>query len=229
MRINPDLSGNNVGCEKIMIPNRNGVLSRIAGIIMGHIAQINAVYRGGPSLHFYHRIMGLRRQYPCVSSFLSCDTCVEILYATLVSWDMNSRGAKMKDYADFKSNLQGNSAAFQAVETASAAFAWTNRVDVIQSLSTLYDSLALMKTNGKLVSNSKCLHFVFPDLCPPMDRTNTLKKLYGNTGESKTRFLEVLDFSYDVIAGIQNPKQYLDTQWNTCATKLVDNAIIMLS
>jgi hypothetical protein len=140
---------------------------------------------------------------------------------------MNSRGAKMKDYADFKSNLQGNSAGFQAVEAASAAFAWTNRVDVIQALSTLYDSLALMKTNGKLVSNAKCLHFVFPDLCPPMDRTNTLKKLYGSTGESKARFLEVLEFSYDVIAGIHNPKQYLDNQWNTCETKLVDNAIIM--
>jgi len=134
----------------------------------------------------------------------------------------------MKDYADFKDNLQGNSEAFQVVETTSANFSWANRSAVIQSLSILYDLLALMKTKGKLVSNSKCLHFIFPNLCPPMDRTNTLKKIYGNTGESKKKFIEVLDFSYDIIAGIQNPQQYLDNQWNTYETKLVDNAILMM-
>src|SRR5262249_23128492 len=109
-----------------MIRNRNNVLTQVTSIISTRIAQINTVYRGGPSLHFYHRIMDLRRQYPCVSSFLGSDTCVEILYATLVSWDMNSRGAKMKDYPDFKNNLQVNIVAFQAVATASAAFSWTN-------------------------------------------------------------------------------------------------------
>jgi hypothetical protein len=40
--------------------------------------------------------------------------------------------------------------------------------------------------------------------------------------------MEVLDFSYDIIAGIENPKQYLDSQWNTYETKLVDNAILMM-
>jgi hypothetical protein len=77
-------------------------------------------------------------------------------------------------------------------------------------MSALYDLLALMKTDGKLVSKSKCLHFIFPKLCPPMDRSNTLQKIYGNTGESKNKFIEVLDFSYDIIAGIENPEQYLD-------------------
>ncbi|OPY86310.1 MAG: hypothetical protein A4E72_01699 [Syntrophus sp. PtaU1.Bin208] len=168
-----------------MIRNRQNVLEHLSSIITGNIAQFNDAYRGGPSLHFYHRIMDLRRRHPCVCSFLSCDTCIEMLYAVLVSWDMNSRGAKMKDYADFKNTLQANATAFQAVETASTTFTWTNRGAVVQSLATVYDSLALMQTHGKLVSNTKCLHFVFPTLCPPMDRTNTLQKLYGNTSESK--------------------------------------------
>lgn len=142
---------------------------------------------------------------------------------------MNSRGAKMKDFADFKSNLQANTLAFQAVETsAKNGFTWANRSAVVQALSNLYDHLMLMQSNGKLVSNSKTLHFVFPDLCPPMDRTNTLQKLYGNTAESKNKFLEILELSYDIIGGIQNPNQYLDQQWNTFETKLVDNAIILM-
>jgi len=167
-------------------------------------------------------------QNPNVSSFLASDTCIEIIYATLVSWDMNSRGAKLKDYVDFKSALQGNTAAFQTVEAAAAAFTWTSRGGVVQSISALYNPLALMKTSGKLVSNAKCLHYIFPDLCLPMDRTNTLQKLYGNTYESAARFLDVLEFGYDVLAGIQNPQQYAHGSWNTCPTKLVDNAIILL-
>jgi len=85
-----------------------------------------------------------------------------------------------------------------------------------------------MKTSGRLVSNLKCFHFVFPRLCLPMDKENTLQKLYGNREETQARFLEVLEFSYDVIAGTQNPQQYLDNQWNTCETKLVDNAIMLM-
>ncbi|MGA9802043.1 MAG: hypothetical protein WBQ19_17760 [Terriglobales bacterium] len=41
-------------------------------------------------------------------------------------------------------------------------------------------------------------------------------------------FLEVLEFCYDVLAGIQNPQQYAHGSWNTCPTKLVDNAIFLL-
>jgi hypothetical protein len=46
--------------------------------------------------------------------------------------------------------------------------------------------------------------------------------------ESKNKFLEILEFSYEVIEGIQNPRQYLDDHWNTSEMKLVDNAIIMM-
>lgn len=153
---------------------------------------------------------------------------MEMLYATLVSWDMNSRGARMKDFDDFKHNIQSAVAGFRQVEAVSAWFTWTNRQEVIRRLSELYDALTLMETNGKLVSNAKTLHFVFPSLCPPMDRTNTLQKLYGNTMESKGKFVEVLEFSYDVLNTIPNPSQYLDQEWNASETKLVDNAIIMM-
>jgi hypothetical protein len=210
-----------------VIPNRQTVLSTVTSIITGSIARANQ-WPGGPALHFYQRTMGLRRQHASVLSFLASDACVEIIYATLVSWDMNSRGAEIKDYCDFKSNLQANTPAFQAVETAALAFSWTNRATVVQSISNLYDSMALMKSSGRLVSNAKCIHFAFPNLCPPMDRQNTLWKLYGSNYDAKSRFLEVLEFSYDVLAGIQNPQQYVQGSWNTCETKLVDNAIVLM-
>ena len=211
-----------------MIPNRQHAISTITGIIRTRVSGINSIYGGGPSLHFYHRILELRRQYPAVGRFLASDICMEILYAALVSWNMNSRGARMKDFDDFKSNLRANAARFNAVESAAPNFSRTNRRPVMDALSDLYDHLALMKTKGKLVANSKALHFMFPEICLPMDGTNTLKKLYGHAVESKMKYLEVLDFACDIIDGIPNPQEYLDDRWNTSATKLVDNAIILM-
>jgi hypothetical protein len=206
----------------------------LTNIIRTRIADTNLPsYPKGPALHFYHRILDFRLQFPIVSSFLQSNDCIEILYAALLSWGMNSRAAKMKDYADFKSNVQGASSAFQAVEAVSQSFTWTNRVPAIQAVASLFDSLSLMKTEERTISNSKCIHFIFPDLCIPVDN-NTFKKLYKPSSDdewaaaTKERFMEVLDFSCDILAGISNPQQYLDTIWNRNTMKIVDNAIILM-
>jgi hypothetical protein len=210
-----------------MIRNRQNVLSQVSSIITtGRVAQANQW--AGRYLPTYQRVRTLRQQNPTVSSFLANNTCIQAIRDTLISWGMNNRAAKIKDVVPFRSAIQGNIPAFQAVEAAATTFTWTNRGAVLQSISALYSSLALMQTNGRLVSNAKCLHFVFPELCLPMDTRNTLQKLYRNNYESPTRFLEVLEFCYDVLAGIQNPQQYVQGLGNTCATKLVDNAIILL-
>ncbi|HAD81637.1 MAG: hypothetical protein A2509_09765 [Candidatus Edwardsbacteria bacterium RIFOXYD12_FULL_50_11] len=141
---------------------------------------------------------------------------------------MNSRGAKMKDYSDFKKNIQQNRDLFTETEKALELFSWSQNKDIIPYLKELYNSLILMETNSKLISNSKCLHFIFPKACLPIDGTNTLNKLYGNTGESRNKFIEVHQFAWDILTEIANPKQYLDNQWNRSETKLVDNAIILL-
>ncbi|HQI05217.1 MAG TPA: hypothetical protein PL195_08140 [bacterium] len=212
------------------IPDRDPKIEKIKEVISSKISEINRLYRGGPSSYFYHRIIDLRKQNHSVYDFIFSDTCVEILYATLTAWDMDSRGAKMKDFNDFKGNLKENIDKFKKVEVLSKEFTWKNRDKVISALSNLYEHTALMKTNGRLVSNSKALHFIFPDLCPPMDRSNTINWLYNESiSESPKRFLEILNFTYDVLNKINNPKQYLEKNgWNSSLTKLVDNAIIIV-
>jgi len=208
------------------IPNRTQLITDLQGIITSQLT--NFQYRGGPSLHFYHRVRAVRQQHPSISSFLADNSALELVYATLVAWDMDGRGAKLQDYGDFCKNLRGAGQQLQAVEVALPNFTWTSRTAMISALESAYDSLTLMETNGRLVSNSKCLHFLFPAVCMPMDRRNTLTKIYGNgTYESKHKFLELINLAYDVVAGLSNPSQYHDTRWNTCDMKLVDNAIII--
>lgn len=211
-----------------MIPDRDTKYRAITHTISTRIKEINERYRSGPSLYFYRRITGLRNQHSSIESFLSDDYNLEILYATLVSWDMNSRGAKMKYFDDFKENLISNARQLYELEKCAMAFSPNDIFSTLICLRKTFSKLNLMETDSRLVSNSKCLHFFFPSLCMPMDRTNTLSYLYGNTGESENKYIEICQFAFEIMQSSNNYQQFLDNQWNTTIPKMIDNAIILL-
>lgn len=212
-----------------MIKNRAQKKSRIVETITNRIGDINRLYRSGPDLYFYKRLNFLRNHFNNIIQFLNDNYNLEILYATLVSWDMNSRAAKMKYFDDFKSNIISCYDNFNEIEHyQNLNRGYSNSAELIKLLKKVYDKIAIMKTKGRLVSNSKLLHFLFPTLCIPMDGLNTLHFLYNNTNESKNKYLEIVEFSFEIINDIENWSQYLDNNMNTTATKLVDNAIILL-
>jgi hypothetical protein len=179
-------------------------------------------------LYFYRRITALRHQHKTIKSFLGDDYNLEILYATLVSWDMNSRGAKMKYFDEFKETLISNMRQLNELEISAMAFDPNDTFSTLRCLEKMFPKLNLMETGGRLVSNSKCLHFLFPSVCMPMDRTNTLTYLYGNTGESVNKYIEICQFAFEIMQSPNNYHQFVDDQWNTTIPKMIDNAIILL-
>ena len=154
-------------------------------------------------------------------------TVSELLYATLVSWDMNCRGAKMKYFDEFKDNILSCMDLLREIEELGKG-STNNLVDLEPALRKTYEKLNLMKTGGKLVSNSKLLHFLFPSLLMPMDRANTFSSSYGNTNESINKYIEIIKFSFEIMNMPENWKDYLDNGWNTTVPKMIDNAIILL-
>jgi len=202
-------------------------MDEIVITIKERISEINMDYRTGPSLYFYRKLIDLRSISNNIESFLGDDYKIEILYATLVSWDMNSRGAKMKYFDDFKENILSCLDLFKEIEEFEGSNA-PNITGLESILRDVYKNLNLMKTNAKLVSNSKLLHFLFPNLLMPMDRTNTLSYFYGNTGESLNKYIEVTKFSLEIINMPEKWENYLDNKWNSTAPKLIDNAIILI-
>jgi hypothetical protein len=206
--------------------NKENKIGRICQTINTKISDINKFYRQGPDLYFYKRVFALR-QTTTIEQFLSIDYNIEILYATLVSWDMNSRGAKMMYYDEFKRCLLDNVGNFKAIETIESNGS-IDRHKLIAKLDDLYDNLNLMKSGGRLVSNSKVLHFLFPGLLLPMDRSNTLYYFYNNTQESKSKYLEIMDICIEIMHRPDNWTIHLDKNWNTTIPKMIDNAIILL-
>ena len=211
-----------------MIKERQSKSDEIVKTIRSRISEINTRYRTGPDLYFYKKSLELRKKSQNIELFINDDYNVEILYATLVSWDMNSRGAKMKYFDDFKKSLVSCMPELQQLEEIEG----NNQSDIhrlLRLLNSTYNKMDLMKTNSKLVSNSKLLHFLFPNICMPMDRNNTLTYFYNNTGESENKYLEIIQFSHELMKTNQNLAEFLDNNWNTSIPKLIDNAIILLN
>ena len=210
-----------------MIKNRVDKIEKITATIKTKISEINKPSKTGPALYFYRRVIDLRNNSNSIESFLRNDYHIEILYATLVSWGMNSRRAKMMYFDEFKARILDCLNQFKEIET----FEKSGDIDLTKLKSTLRNAckkLKLMESGGKLVSNSKLLHFLFPKLLMPMDGANTLCYLYGNTGESLKKYSEIIRFSFEIMNSPENWNIYLDDKWNTTVPKLIDNAIILL-
>jgi len=61
-----------------------------------------------------------------------------------------------------------------------------------------------------------------------MDVQNTLTYFYGNAGESKSRFLELLECSYRV-ARATNLEKFRNDHWNPSVPKIIDNIILKIN
>lgn len=199
----------------------NEFVAEIPGLIK------NFSYRKGPDLYFYRKTMDLRRRKGLDELFEdNTDRFIELIYATLVAWDMNSRGAKMKYFDDFKSNILANKDGFMQLSSSRLETLSGAKVgDVKMCLSQIYSNMHLMESAGKLVSNSKVMHFILPDLVMPMDRQNTLNFFFGNTNESGGYFLRIFGQSHEIAKKI-DLRQFLDEEWNLSVPKVIDNAII---
>jgi hypothetical protein len=186
----------------------------------------NFDYRKGPDLYFYKKTMELRRTKRLSELFADPERYIELIYATLVSWDMNSRAAEMMYFDGFKTSILENKQRFLQLEThkleklSGGAFGEAKML-----LGEIYDNMHLMLSKAKLVSNSKVMHFILPDLVMPMDRQNTLNFFFGNTTESKDKFLTIFSCSRE-IAQKRDLHQFLDNGWHQSVPKIIDNAII---
>lgn len=211
-----------------MIENRTEKINEILEKIRTDIHHFHERYRKGPDLYFYKRVLQERNNYPITSSFLGVNYTIELIYATLVAWDMNARRAKMKYFDEFKENIISLTELFGKLEGISITDI-NGHNEVRNMLIEIYPRLNLMRTNGRLVSNSKFLHFLFSKLLMPIDGTNTLNYLYDNTGESLNKYLEIIDFTFEISTHNIQWEQYIDNNWNISIPKIIDNAIIMLS
>jgi len=154
----------------------------------------------------------------------------ELLYATLSSWNMNSRGAELKDYDEFVASILSHKDDFKKLEK-KTIIDLEGQKEIIEKL---FKELSLVNTNAPLVTFSKTLHFILPNLIAPIDRRYTLRFFYGKNSEgcftSISKQFEVfwkIEMSYSKYAKAHDLSLFVkENSWNRNIPKVMDNAVI---
>lgn len=163
---------------------REGIRQKINSEILGK----------GPDLYFYKKVVAQTKQTSPVKirKLLKKKEFIELLYATLASWGMHSRGAKMKDFCEFSQSICKNISLFTQLakynleEDLSKEMLNPKDNGIVELLLELFNSLDIMRSRkkankeaSKLVANSKLMHFILPNLVMPIDRTHTVEFFKG--------------------------------------------------
>jgi hypothetical protein len=140
----------------------------------------------GPSLYFYERTVAQRREASSADALVNCRSFHELVYASLTAWGMHRMGesvaAKLTEFNVFRESLR------KLIE--GTADLWRTTIieigeeeigSVAEKLAALVGLEGITASGAPLVANSKTLHFILPDLVPPMDRTYTGRFFFGPT------------------------------------------------
>lgn len=138
----------------------------------------------GPSVYFYEELVRPIRSVPSLRDLASSDRLIELAYATLRSWGMHRMGervaTKLTEYPVFRD-------AVRALIKPAAALSNRRITElseedlgiVVGQPAVLVERSGISASGSPLVANAKMLHFLLPDLVPPIDRTYTGRFFYG--------------------------------------------------
>ena len=161
----------------------------------------------GPSVYFHQKAIECARND---KEFLGVRH-MEYIYATLVSWGMHRmgpKGAKMPAFKPFSDSILNYEKFFRrwkgvSIETISQK----EFEDFLRELTTICFEIQATTSDSRLVSSSKTLAHILPDLVPPIDRQYTLKFFYGtknrpinNPDAGKEVLKEVMTYMYKLYS-----------------------------
>jgi hypothetical protein len=184
-----------------------------------------------PGQFLYNLLLEKRRKIDIFS-----DEYLELVYTTLIAWNMNGRGAKLSEIDKFKKTIRENKKIIKSLEKYKLINLKEKEL-VLEKLKILFFNLDLTETKSKIVTFSKTLHFILPELIVPIDRKYTLDFFYNNKQiptdknkkkncEKQFKIFEELFEKFIEISKVYNLNKYLDKIWHVTPTKVIDNAII---
>jgi len=164
------------------------------------------------------------------------DEFLELIYVTLSAWNMNSRGARLADIDVFKRSLKKHKKPIIALSKYRIEKI-SNIDDILVKIEQLFKNLEIVYQDDeidkpRLVTFSKTLHFLIPDLFVPIDRKYTLMFFYGNVSINKNidkqweKFEEIFREFHKFSLKVSKMNIKFSTRWVTNIPKIIDNVII---
>jgi len=196
----------------------------------------------GPSAYFYLQLIKKLKNNKYENLF-SDNPFIEYLYATLACWGMNrmDKNTRMAEFEIFKNSIIKNKDFF--VELSKEKLREIDIEEIKDKLLRIFRNIRVMsrENSPKLVAHSKIMHFLLPNLVPPMDKGHVIHFFYGKyritkkgkiekstptiKDEEKT-FIDILKQFQNIANKLNLQEQDLKNKWDTTIPKLIDNAII---
>jgi hypothetical protein len=138
----------------------------------------------GPSVYFYGELLKLIRSVPSLQDLAWNDRLIELSYATLTSWGMHRMGervaTKLTEYPVFRDAVRGFIEPASVLSNRRITELSEEEAGILtEQLAALVERPGISASESPLVANAKMLHFLLPDLVPPIDRTYTGRFFYG--------------------------------------------------
>ena len=215
------------------------ISNRIDGLVEGFESYAETEMLFGDWAWSMHReTVKCRRQFSSVEEAIeSYDFIVRHVGYTLVAWGMDTRGARLVPAAEFYARIKDCGPSIALWDRHSTSDLKQERL--AHCLFDTFHNLGLSKTKAQVVTASKAMHHLLPDLVPPIDHEYTSRFFTPpHLGivcdqNSRPKFVDIAQ-GLGTIAGsleAQHGKDYLaslvdKTEYATSESKLIDNAIV---
>ena len=198
------------------------------------------INRTNENFQFYdHRVILyeilLEKRSLCIEN----EDYMKFIYATLMGWGMYRRGAILSEYEDFKASILENKDKIADLGKYKIEEIKDEELEgIISKLGELFEGklfkgLNLVTTRSKLVTFSKTMHFLCPDLVVPIDRKYTLG--FFNFSLNDNYALKLFERLFKIFYKFCKDKSHLEFMisikkenkiWNRNIPKIIDNIIM---
>jgi len=224
-------------CGRKIISTRSGKTLTLNSReeLLEHVEFVNKYYRlNGKGFLYYKKIINLHKKHGDINKLLGNDIFFETLYETLKAWNMNQRGAKLKNLTDIKHSILNSKRDISELYDYELNTLRKSQLEkILNKLKKIFFNLQPMQSRTQIVGTSKVMHFLLPNLVMPIDRTYTLKFLSPNSNSWKDINAEFDEFKKVFLTFYKLAKRFNlsihdtnDQTWNASVPKIIDNAII---
>lgn len=181
-------------------------------------------------LRLHVQTINLRRELSNVGAAIRNDDFIRSLWRTLKAWRLNARGARLLPLEEFRQAFLDHERKISRWDGIRIDDENLQLEEVAKDLWELIDEVRVSEVDNPIVSGSKALHHLLPELIPPIDReyTRPFFIFWMQYFQNKpNRVFPYIWEKFALIARRVNLRQYVaQTRWCTSITKVLDNAII---
>ena len=220
--------------------NIEDILFKSRAIFFHFVNECNKRYRSGDDLEYYQTIIQTHRKINNIETILEAESFLNKVRDTLVKWNMDDRAADLQSIEVISKNILTHKRILKDLYVFKLhkinSFTNSEGQDIMAKIKFVFKKLNVMSSKRQTVGVSKTMHFLLPDLIPPVDGKYTLNFFYGNNQYSGEIEKEYETFK-DIMIRFHHITRTLnlsdsdidDEKWNTSVPKLIDNAIIGFS